>query len=157
MGNFGGTLTARSAGDLRGHMQATGFAGADEAEVLGDGWQECEFDESGPRGLADLVRLTGAPAVLVAFLDSDVGFVEAATPDGASWEGLLNRGKAEDYEIPLEQFPVESAVKGALTWSAAAGLTADEALVRKALTGSALFAEELASLLSTALGIPGQG
>ncbi|WP_327293027.1 hypothetical protein [Streptomyces sp. NBC_01198] len=92
---------------------------------------------------------------MVSFLDSDVGFVEAVTPGGSKWRGLLNRDMAESYEVPLEQFPVEAGVAGALAWSAAAGLTGDEGLVRRALTGSAVFAEELSALLFVALGIPG--
>ncbi|MET9591991.1 hypothetical protein ABZY45_13625 [Streptomyces sp. NPDC006516] len=76
----------------------------------------------------------------MSFLDSDVGFVEAGTPDGSSWEGLLNREMAKSYEIPLEHFPMEPAVAGALAWSAAAGLTPDE---------------EASSALLVALGLPG--
>lgn len=41
----------------------------------------------------------------------------------------------------------------AAAWALAAGLTPDEDLVRRALTGSAVFAEELASLLLAALGV----
>ncbi|MFF5921970.1 hypothetical protein ACFY8C_27040 [Streptomyces flavochromogenes] len=92
---------------------------------------------------------------MVSFLDSDVGFVEALTPGGGSWEGLLNRETAESYEIPLEHFPVEPAVAGALAWSAAAGLTPDEEAIRQTLTGAALFADQLSAALLAALGLPG--
>ncbi|WP_438318288.1 hypothetical protein ACSHWO_33715 [Streptomyces sp. HUAS TT3] len=73
----------------------------------------------------------------------------------AAGKGLLNRQMADRYEIPLGKFPVEPAVAGALAWSAAAGLTPDEEAVRRTLTGSALFAEELSTTLLTALGVPG--
>ncbi|MFE5613610.1 hypothetical protein [Streptomyces sp. NPDC056524] len=41
----------------------------------------------------------------MSLVDSDVGFIEALTPDGSSWEGLLNREMAKSYEIPLDQSP----------------------------------------------------
>lgn len=148
-------MATRSDAEPHGLLEAAGFTDVDDAETLADGWQVSDFAEAGPRGVAGLVRRTGAPAVMVSFLDSDVGFVEAVTPDGAKWKGLLNRATAQGYGIPLEQFPVESAVTGAPAWSAAAGVAADEELVRRALTGSALFAEELSALLFVALGIPG--
>ncbi|MBM7167752.1 hypothetical protein JQK87_04875 [Streptomyces sp. G44] len=155
MGNSGGSLAARTTGELHQLMRAAGFTGVDDTEALAGGWQVTEFADAGRRGLANLVQRTGAPAVMVSFFDSDVGFIEAATPDGSAWEGLLNREKAEDYEVPMEHFPVEPAVAGALAWSAAAGLTPDEEAIRQTLTGSALFAEELCSALLVALGIPG--
>ncbi|MFF8837570.1 hypothetical protein [Streptomyces sp. NPDC015130] len=120
-----------------------------------DGWQVTDFADVGRPSLAKLVQQTGTPAVVAFFLDSDVGFIEALTPDGMSWEGLLNRRLATSYEIPLEQFPVEPAVAGAVAWSAAAGLTPDEEAIRQTLAGSALFAEELFSALLVALGLPG--
>lgn len=154
MGNSGGSLAARSTGELHLLMREAGFTDIEDTAVLAGGWQVTEFADSGRHSLARIVRSTGAPAVMVSFHDSDVGFVESLTPDGAAWEGLLNREMAESYEIPLENFPVESAVTSALAWSAAAGLTPDEAAVRHALTGSAVFAEDLASALMTALGLP---
>ncbi|MFD9862242.1 hypothetical protein [Streptomyces alboflavus] len=162
MGNSGGSLTTRSAGEttrsageLHQLMREAGFTGVDDAEALAEGWQVTDFADAGRRSLAHLVERTGTPAVMVSFFDSDVGFIEARTPDGDSWEGLLNRETAESYEIPLEHFPVEPAVAGALAWSAAAGLTPDERAIRQTLTGSALFAEELSSALLVALGLPG--
>lgn len=135
-------------------MRAVGFTGIDDTETAEEGWQVTEFTDAGQRSLTSLVQRTGAPAVMVSFHDSDVGFVEAATPDGSTWEALLNREMAESYEIPLEHFPIEPAVVGALAWSAAAGLTPDEEAIRRTLTGSALFAEELSSALLVALGLP---
>ncbi|MFP3991555.1 hypothetical protein U9R90_29630 [Streptomyces sp. E11-3] len=158
MGNSGGVLVTRgtAAAELRGLMGAAGFVGVDGMDGLAEGWQVWEFADVRQRGLATLVEKSGTPAVMVSYLDSDVGFVEAVMPGGSgSWSGLLNREVAEGYEIPLEEFPVEPAVTGALAWSAAAGLAPDEALIRRALTGSAVFAEELAGLLFAALGIPG--
>ncbi|MFE7031434.1 hypothetical protein ACFU9Y_14085 [Streptomyces sp. NPDC057621] len=155
MGNSGGSLTTRTTGELHQLMRAAGFRGIDEAETLAEGWQVADFADAGQRSMANLVRHTGTPALMVSFHDSDVGFVEGLTPDGNSWEGLLNREMAESYEIPLEHFPLEPAVAGALAWSAAAGLTSDEEAVRRTLTGAALFVEELSSALLVALGLPG--
>ncbi|MFE0130956.1 hypothetical protein ACFWY6_05120 [Streptomyces sp. NPDC059037] len=155
MGNSGGSLTTRATGELHGLMREAGFTGIDDTEALAEGWQVTDFADAGRRSLSTLVQRTGTPAVMVSFHDSDVGFVEALTPDGIGWEGLLNREMAESYEIPLEHFPIEPAVAGALAWSAAAGLTPDEDAIRHTLTGSALFAEELSSALLVALGLPG--
>ncbi|MFE6039266.1 hypothetical protein [Streptomyces sp. NPDC056452] len=155
MGNFGGSLAIGSTAELRDPMRATGYVGIEDADVLAEGWQAVEFADADQRSLPGLVEKTGAPVVMVSFLDSDVGFVEAMAPDGGAWDGLLNRGMAESYDIPLEDFPVEPAVAGALAWSAAAGLASDAEVVRQALTGSATSAEELYGLLLVGLGIPG--
>ncbi|WP_146228390.1 hypothetical protein [Streptomyces sp. CG 926] len=89
----------------------------------------------------------------MAYLDSDVGFVEAATFAGGRWKALLNRDTAEHYEIPVDRFPVEAALAGALDRAAAGGLTADPDGIRAVLTGSAPCAEELTDRLVGALGI----
>ncbi|MFK0017177.1 hypothetical protein [Streptomyces sp. NPDC091027] len=154
MGNSGGSLTTRSTGELHPLMRAAGFTDIGDTQALVEGWQVTDFADAGRRSLAELVQQTREPAIMVSFLDSDVGFIEALTPDGTSWEGLLNRETAKSYEIPLERFPIEPAVAGALAWSAAAGLTPDEEAIRQTLTGSALFAEELSSALLVALGLP---
>jgi hypothetical protein len=112
-------------------MRAAGVTGIDGTEALAEGRQVADFAGAGRRSLTNLVQRIGAPAVMVSFLDSDVGFVEAVTPDGSKWEGLLNREMAQGYEIPLEHFPIEPAVIGALAWSAAAGLTPDEEAIRQ--------------------------
>lgn len=51
----------------------------------------------------------------------------------------------------------ERAVEDATSWALAAGPAPDEERVRLAFTGSAVFAEELASLLLAALGLPVPG
>ncbi|MEV4192807.1 hypothetical protein [Streptomyces toxytricini] len=155
MGDSGGSLTIRATGELHELMRAAGFTGIEDTEALAEGWQVTHFADAGRRSLANLVQSTGSSAIMVSFVDSDVAFVEALTPDGSSWEGLLNREVARGYEIPLEQFPIEPAVAGALAWSAAVGLTPDEDAIQQTLTGSALFAEHLSSSLLTALGLPG--
>lgn len=157
MGNSGGTLTIRTGADLRGLMGRSGFTDAEDAGSPADGWQVVEVAASEERSVADLARSTGAPVLLVSYLDSDVGFVEAAAPGNRSWQALLDRAAAEDYGIPLERFPVERAAKDATSWALAAGPAPDEERVRRAFTGSAVFAEDLASLLLAALGLPVPG
>ncbi|MFD9498784.1 hypothetical protein [Streptomyces sp. NPDC060035] len=155
MGNSGGSVAIRSTAELGGLLTAAGFTGLEDTDMLAEGWQVSAFADARQRSLSELVEKAGAPAVMVSFLDSDVGFIEAMTPDGGAWKGLLNRDTAESYEIPLDDFPVEPAVAGALAWSATAGLTSEAEVVRQALTGSATFAEELFGLLLVGLGIPG--
>ncbi|MBJ7902992.1 hypothetical protein IF655_06725 [Streptomyces sp. DSM 110735] len=140
---------------MRQLMRAAGFSDLGDPEELADGWRTTEFGESGRRSLTTFVQRTGTPALTVTFLDSDVGFIEGATPDGTPWEALLNRAMAGSYDIPLDHFPLDPAVTNALTWSTTAALTPDEKSLRQTLTGSAIFAEELASAFLTALGIPG--
>ncbi|WP_328926120.1 hypothetical protein OG429_16795 [Streptomyces sp. NBC_00190] len=157
MGNSGGTAVARATvEELREFAAEAGFGaagGGEEAAELGGGWVMLHVADQPAGGAAALSRRTGAPVITVAYLDSDVGFVEAATFAGGHWKALLNRDTAQDYGIPLDRFPVQPALEGALDWAAAAGLTADPAGVRTALTGSEPFAEDLADRLLTALGL----
>jgi hypothetical protein len=67
----------------------------------------------------------------------------------------LDRAMAEEYGAPLEQWPVDEAVAGALAWSRAAGLTPDKALIEVAFTQSRVFAEDLYQILLVESGIPG--
>ncbi|MGW6574670.1 hypothetical protein ACWGAN_21225 [Streptomyces sp. NPDC054945] len=157
MGNWGGTAVAHAAvAELREFAAEAGYAGADGDEDLGGGWSAVHYPDR-PDGAATaaavLARRTGAPVLTVAYLDSDVGFVEAATFAGGRWKALLNRDTAEDYEIPVDRFPVEAALAGALDWAAAGGLTADPDGIRAVLTSCAPCAEELTDRLLGALGI----
>ncbi|MFF7333454.1 hypothetical protein [Streptomyces sp. NPDC008150] len=154
MGNSGGSVTTRYSGDLHPLLREAGFSDVDDSRAVGEGWQVAGFAHAGGDALETLVRATGAPAIVVSFFDSDVGFVRALAPDGTGWKGLLNRETAEGYEIPLERFPVEPAVTGALAWAVAAGVTPDEEAVRETFVASAVFAEDLAADLLAALGIP---
>ncbi|MFG2985255.1 hypothetical protein ACGFYQ_29005 [Streptomyces sp. NPDC048258] len=157
MGNSTGTAVARATvEELREFAAGAGFdtvGGGDDAAELGGGWAALHFADQPAGGAEALARRTGAPVITVAYLDSDVGFVEGATFAGGHWKGLLNRDTAQGYGIPLDRFPVQPALEGALDWAAAAGLTADPAGVRAALTGSEAFAEDLADRLLTALGL----
>ncbi|MFI1647705.1 hypothetical protein ACH4XT_12300 [Streptomyces avidinii] len=154
MGNSGGMAVARATvEELREFAAEAGCAGRDADAELGGGWAAVYCADQ-PGGLAPaLARRTGAPVFTVDYLDSDVGFVDAATFSGGRWKALLNRDTAEDYEIPVDRFPVEPALAGALAWAADAGLTADREGIRAALTGSEAFAEDLADRLLGALGL----
>ncbi|MFF3089292.1 hypothetical protein ACFVRB_30245 [Streptomyces nojiriensis] len=155
MGNWGGMAVAHATvAELREFAAGAGCADVDGDEDLGGGWSAVYCaDQPDGAAAAALARRTGAPVLAVAYLDSDVGFVEGATFAGGRWKALLNRKKAEGYEIPGDRFPVEEALAGALDWAAAGGLTADPEGVRAVLTGSEVFAEDLAERLLGALGI----
>ncbi|MEU9162625.1 hypothetical protein AB0D29_20415 [Streptomyces sp. NPDC048424] len=153
MGNWGGMAVAHATvAELREFAAEAGCA-VDCDEDLGGGWSAVHYPDQPDGAAAALARRTGAPVLTVAYLDSDVGFVEAATFAGGRWKALLNRDAAEDYEIPVERFPVEAALAGALDWAAAAGLTADADGIRAALTGSEACAEDLTDRLLGALGL----
>lgn len=142
-------------GALEALMRSAGIAG--EAWDLHDGWQCAEFPEPGE--IAEAVRRiaaeTGAPVIGAYFMDSDVGVVEAATDAQTAWSGVLDRPTAEEYGAPLDEYPVEQAVSGALDWSRTAGFDADENLIRVAFTQSRVFAEDLFHTLLVGLGVPG--
>ncbi|MFD3465546.1 hypothetical protein ACFWWM_04120 [Streptomyces sp. NPDC058682] len=144
--------------ELREFAAEAGFDGVGVDADLGGGCSAVYCADQPDGAAAALARRTGArrtgaPVLTVAYLDSDVGFVEGATFAGGGWKALLNRETAEDYEIPVDRFPVQAALVGALDWAAAGGLTADPEGVRAALTGSEAFAEDLAERLLGALGI----
>ncbi|MFI8390752.1 hypothetical protein [Streptomyces sp. NPDC085540] len=154
MGDSGGMAVARATvTELREFAAEAGFDGVDVDADLGGGWSAVYCADPPDGAAAALARRTGAPVLTVAYLDSDVGFVEGATFAGGSWKALLNRETAEGYEIPVDRFPVEAALAGALDWAAAGGLTADPEGVRAALTGSEAFAEDLVERLLAGLGI----
>ncbi|MEU9083142.1 hypothetical protein [Streptomyces sp. NPDC048357] len=154
MGNWGGMAVAHATvAELREFAAEAGCADVDGDADLGGGWSAVYYPDQPDGAAAALARRTGAPVLTVSYLDSDVGFVEAATFAGGRWKALLNRDTAEDYEIPVDRFPVEAALAGALDWAAAAGLTADPDGIRAALTGSEAFAEELTNRLLSALGV----
>ncbi|MEY9963084.1 hypothetical protein ABIA33_001110 [Streptacidiphilus sp. MAP12-16] len=136
---------------------SAGFGEPLEVRAIADGWQVVEFGKANELGpmVSVLAQATGTPTIAAMFLDSDCGFVHAATPDGRSWEALLDRAMCEEYEAPLDRFPVERAVSDSLAWSAAAGLTPDQEVLTRALTDSMTFAESLFSVLLVGLGIPG--
>ncbi|WP_189735394.1 hypothetical protein [Streptomyces nojiriensis] len=153
MGNSGGMAVARATvAELREFAAEAGFEDVDADADLGGGWSVVYCADPPDGAAAALARRTGAPVLTVAYLDSDVGFVEGATFAGGRWKALLNRDTAEDYEIPVDRFPVEAALAGALDWAAAGGLTADPDGVRAVLTGSEAFAEDLTDRLLAALG-----
>ncbi|WP_404959677.1 hypothetical protein [Streptomyces sp. 147326] len=154
MGNWGGMAVARATvAELREFAAGAGCADVDGDADLGGGWSAVYYPDQPEGAAAALARRTGAPVLTVAYLDSDVGFVEGATFAGGRWKALLNRNTAGDYEIPVDRFPVEAALAGALDWADAAGLTADPDGIRSALTGSEAFAEDLTARLLGALGM----
>ncbi|MFB6615300.1 hypothetical protein ACFCV9_13975 [Streptomyces sp. NPDC056367] len=154
MGNSGGMIVARcAAAELLGIAGAAGFEEACHGEDLAGEWAAVQYADRPVGGGTVVARQTGEPVFTVAYLDSDVGFVEAVTPLGSRWKALLNRKRAEGYGMPLDRYPVDPAVAGALAWAAAAGLTADAAGVRAALTGEEALAEDLTDRLLVALGI----
>ena len=147
-------IVARS-GALEELMRSAGVAG--EAWDLHDGWQCAEFPEPGEiaKAVRGIAAETGAPAVGAYFIDSDVGIVEAAIDAQTAWSGALDRASAKGHGAPLDEYPVEQAVSGALDWSHTAGLDADEKLIRVAFTQSRVFAEDLFHTLLVGLGVPG--
>jgi hypothetical protein len=75
----------------------------------------------------------GDPMVYV--IESAVGIVHGATPDGGSWWGCLNPADAvRVYDMPSDMVasPMET-VESAMSWAAAAGRTSDAGLIAAAV------------------------
>jgi hypothetical protein len=99
------------------------------AAVAADGdWQFVQiFDGTGLHA-ADVTAETGYPALVVYVIESEVGVIDAATPDGeASFNACLNPAEAvRALDVPEEiaGTPEETASLAA-DWAKAAGRTAD--------------------------------
>lgn len=88
-------------------------------------------DEILPR----IVEATGRPALLALTLDSDFLGVVGRAVDGSVWDGVIDReaaedyreeGLAEEYDVVVPEFSApDVAVRGAIAWAEAAGLSAD--------------------------------
>lgn len=82
-----------------------------------------------------IVQATGRPALLALTLDSDFLGVVGRTVEGTLWDGVVDReaaedyreeGLAEEYDAVVPEFASpDVAVRGAIAWAAAAGLSAD--------------------------------
>jgi hypothetical protein len=102
--------------------------------VDGD-WQYVQVLDGWGLTAPDVVAETGAPALVVYVIESAVGVVEAATPDGRSWLGCLNPADAvRAFEFSPEQAgsPAET-TDLALAWAAAAGRAGDADAVTAAI------------------------
>lgn len=83
----------------------------------------------------DVVAETGGPALVVYVIESAVGIVHGATPDGESWWGCLNPADAvRVFGMPSDVVasPVAT-VELATGWAAAAGRTSDAGLAAAAV------------------------
>lgn len=94
-------------------------------------------------------------AVLVAHVvDSDFAAVQAASPDGLSWQCALSPEMAGDYGLPGEWIGDSAEVgERAAAWARGAGLQPDPVALRAALVAECdPFAEDLVFALVHALG-----
>lgn len=123
--------------------------GYDDHESLPGGWtalvvgdEDVFWDRD--RILARLIQETGRPALLALSLDSDFLGIVGRTPDGGSWDGVIDaesaaaareEGLEEGYDGVVPEFSgPDDAVAGALVWARAAGLSADEEALRRIFT-----------------------
>jgi hypothetical protein len=128
----------------------------DPVADLGQGWRVYRVDGESddlPGAVRVLAQRIGAPALAAYILDSDCAALSAATPAGEAWSTMLNPDLvAEEYGASRPD--PDADLRAALRWAAAAGLTADEQVVRDALAGSATFVEDLFFDLLAGLGLP---
>ncbi|KRC53025.1 MULTISPECIES: hypothetical protein [unclassified Nocardioides] len=114
----------------------------EDAERIGAGhvvWWSALVDEdlfwAREEILRRIVEATGRPALLGLTLDSDFLGVVGRTVEGSLWDGVVDReaaedyreeGLAEEYDVVVPEFAApEVAVREAIAWAEAAGLSAD--------------------------------
>jgi hypothetical protein len=158
--------------------------GARSSSARPGGWQMLEFGDGewDRQNLSALVAWSGAPACVAVVYDSDVADVVGLTPDGRTWQTVLNlevaaatsprrpAGVLDDLEwIASTQYAEEvvrrreeleaavaEGVSGALAWAAAAGFgsAADAVAVETSLRSHGVFVEDLFVDLLDTLGFP---
>ncbi|MDQ1012441.1 hypothetical protein QFZ82_006926 [Streptomyces sp. V4I23] len=97
---------------------------------------------------------TGASVLVSHVVDSDFATVQAASPNGLSWQCALSPEMARDYGLPCEWIgdPVEVGERAA-AWAREAGLRPDPVALRTALVAECdPLAEDLVFALVHALG-----
>ncbi|MDQ6713256.1 MAG: hypothetical protein M3Z28_08735 [Candidatus Dormibacteraeota bacterium] len=160
MGFWGHLLLARDNRPLGTLREARAFGQPEHERRLDRGWSVLWVGREPPdlrSALTPVVAATRAPALVAYVLDSDCAAIEALTPSGLRWTGVLKPATAADsYEAVVAQYDgASTAVAGAIRWSREAGLTPSEADLRKALTDEPDFAEEAFDQLLVGLGVPG--
>lgn len=136
MSLFGYFVVARSAQSIGGlacvERVCQQSVGGISPGVLGgtrfDGdWQYLQILNGWGLYADDVAAETGEPALVVYVIESAVGIVHGATPDGESWWGCLNpvdAVRAFDMPSDVVPSPIEM-VELATEWAAAAGRTSD--------------------------------
>lgn len=146
MGFWGYFIVAqseRSLADLGAISTLCSWDGSDQAgELVGhrsDGsWQFLQVHRGDPSAVEWLAgRLsteTGAPALAMYVLDSDCGWIVAASPRGGGWRGCLGPDIAiADYNMPPSNACIEQIAEAAAEWAAEAGRVADAGAIAAAM------------------------
>lgn len=125
------------------------LGGSEGDESFPGGWTALELADEDvfwerDRVLTQLVDQTGRPALVALSLDSDFLGIVGRSPDGATWDGVVDaesaavareEGLEQEYDAVVPAFAgPEDAVAGALAWAGAAGMSPDEAELRRILT-----------------------
>ncbi|GAB1340407.1 hypothetical protein ACE1SV_69970 [Streptomyces sp. E-15] len=108
---------------------------------------------------SSIIGETGASVLVSHVVDSDFATVQAASPDGLSWQCALSPEMARDYGLPGEWIgdPVEVGERAA-AWAREAGLQPDPVALRAALVAECdPLAEDLVFALVHALGFRFRG
>jgi hypothetical protein len=98
-------------------------------------WQYLQIVNGQDLYADDVVAETDGPALVVRVIESAVGIVHGATPDGESWWGCLNPADAVHmFGMPSDIVaPPAETVELATGWAAAAGRTPDAGLAAAAV------------------------
>ncbi|MFD8975663.1 MULTISPECIES: hypothetical protein [unclassified Streptomyces] len=153
MGFSGSFIVARAGRPLTelAAMRASGcmplwWARDGEWQIL----QACPVADPDP----SIIDETRAPVLVAHVVDSDFVTVQAASPDGLSWQCALSPEMARDYGLPGEWIGVSVEVgERAAAWARGAGLRPDPVALRAALVAECdPLAEDLVFALVHALG-----
>lgn len=115
----------------------------------GGDWLSARYDDEDPywareENLAGLVTQSQSPALVALCLDSDFLAIAGRSTDSTQWDGVIGAGAAasyraeglqEGYDVVVPTFMrPDRGVAGAVAWSYAAGLLADETALTRMLS-----------------------
>ncbi|HEX3779778.1 MAG TPA: hypothetical protein VHX38_08910 [Pseudonocardiaceae bacterium] len=101
------------------------WAGVDGSKVA-SGWQAVQISDADDDPPPSLVTDTGAPTLVARVVDSDFAVIQATSPAGTSWIGVLGQDQAQRHRVPEEFLvPPEEVLDPAVAWARETGRQPD--------------------------------
>jgi len=102
------------------------WSGTDGSNDGSGAWQAVQITGVEDDPAPSLVTDTSAPTLVARVIDSDFAVVQATSPVGTSWIGVLGQDQAESYPLPEEFLvPPEEVVEPAVAWARETGRQPD--------------------------------
>ncbi|HEY4017313.1 MAG TPA: hypothetical protein VGM75_01415 [Pseudonocardiaceae bacterium] len=155
MGFSGIIVVARSARPLSELDSIRACGGAHVWSGADRNWQAVQIGDAKDDPPPALVGETGAPVLVARVVQSAFAVVQATSPAGATWTGVLGPDQAERHPLPEEFLvPPEEVVDPAVDWAREAGRQPDvDRLEDVLLAEPAPTTEDLVFELLDALGL----